>query len=210
MTLDEIVSDYIRKYRALARAEMDTFRMEKSKAAAIRRATLCEFPDGKRHPHQCLIPERLLEFAEARLQAAAKRLAHAKDFEALHDIIKREIGLIHGIGTLMVYDIAHRLGAYFGKSPKLVYLHRGTKEGGAILGFRGETLDPAKLRSAFKRLAPAEIEDCLCINKDQLRGASVQDHLHIGCGVARPATARPRVILGLCFLTRYSQSPSPD
>jgi hypothetical protein len=60
---------------------MDTFRREESRAAAIRRAALCEFQDGKRHPHQYLIPRRLLELAEERLQAAAKHLAAAADFD---------------------------------------------------------------------------------------------------------------------------------
>jgi hypothetical protein len=185
MTLDEIVDVYIREYRAAARAEMDTFRREESRAAAIRRAALCEFPDGKRHPHQYLIPRRLLELAEKRLQAAAKRLAAAADFDALHEIVRREIGSVHGIGKLMVYDIAQRIGAYLGKAPTLIYLHRGTKEGAAILGFHGDTLDARKLPTAFLRLAPAEIEDCLCIYKDRLRGALTQSHHNSGCGVAR-------------------------
>jgi hypothetical protein len=170
MTFDDIVSDYIREYRDDARAEMLTFRREKSRAAAIRRAALCEFPDGKRHPHQYLIPQSLLTLAEERLQAAARRLGHARDFAALHEIVKHEIGSVHGIGKLMVYDIAHCIGAYFRKSPALVYLHRGTKEGAAALGLRGETLDPAALPAAFSRLTPAEIEDCLCIYKDAIRG----------------------------------------
>lgn len=170
MNLDEIVGDYIREYRADARAEMQTFRREKSRAAAIRRAALCEFPDGKRHPHQYLIPQRLLTLAEERLQAAARRLGQARDFAAVHEIIRHEIASVHGIGKLMVYDIAHRIGAYFGKSPALVYLHRGTKEGAAALGLRGETLDRATLPAAFSRLTPAEIEDCLCIYKDAIRG----------------------------------------
>lgn len=174
MTFDEIVSDYIRNYRDAAGVEMETFRRERSRAATIRRAAFCEFPDGKRHPHQCLIPRRLLELAEERLQAAAKRLADARDFDALHDIVKHEIGSVHGIGELMVYDIAHRIGAYFGKSPKLIYLHRGTKEGAALLGFRSKTLDPALLPAAFSALTAAETEDCLCIYKDRLRGAN--DH----------------------------------
>ena len=185
MTLGEIVNDYIREYRADARAEMETFRKEKSRTSAIRRASLCELPDGKRHPHQCLIPKRLLELAEERLQAAAKRLAGAEDFGALHDIVNGEIGSIHGIGKLTVYDIAHRLGGYFGKSPTMVYLHRGTKAGAAILGFRGETLYPAILPSAFSRLSPAEIEDCLCIYKDQLRGSPGRSDQGSGCAVAR-------------------------
>jgi hypothetical protein len=52
MTLDEIVRAYIREYREDAGTEMEDYRNEKSRAAAIRRAALCEFPDAKRHPHQ--------------------------------------------------------------------------------------------------------------------------------------------------------------
>lgn len=186
MTFDEIVRDYIREYRDDARAEMEDYRTEKSRVAAIRRAALCEFPNGKRHPHQYRIPRSLLELAEERLQAAAKQLAAARDFDALHKTVKREIGSIHGIGKLVVYDIAHRIGSYFGKSPAMVYLHRGTKEGAEIFGFRGETLDPKVLPAAFSKLTPAEIEDCLCMYKDELRGGRSP---YTGrCGVAR----RPR------------------
>lgn len=158
-----IVSDYIRNYRDGAREEMEDFRRERTRKASIRRAALSEFRDGRRHPHQCLIPRRLLELAEARLQAAAKRLGSARDFDTLHEIVKHEIGSVHGVGKLMVYDIAHRIGAYLGESPMLIYLHRGTKEGAAILGFKGEKLDPALLPAAFARLTAAEAEDCLCI-----------------------------------------------
>ncbi|MCL5263277.1 MAG: hypothetical protein M1568_03290 [Acidobacteria bacterium] len=186
LTLDQIVDAYISNYRAAARAEMDTFRREKSRVVAIRRAALCESSNGRRHPHQCLIPRRLLEIAEERLQAAAKRLGATADFEALHEIVKLEIGSIPGIGKLTVYDIAQRIGAYLGKSPTLIYLHRGTKEGAAILGFHGETLDARNLPSAFLRLSPAEIEDCLCIYKDHLRGVPTQSHRDpVGCDVAR-------------------------
>jgi hypothetical protein len=57
-------------------------------------AALCQFADGKRHPHQYLIPQRLLAPAEERLQAAARRLAAAPDFDALHEIVQREIGSV--------------------------------------------------------------------------------------------------------------------
>jgi hypothetical protein len=85
----------------------------------------------------------------------------------------------------MVYDIAHRIGAYLGKPPALVYLHRGTKKGAANLGFRGETLDPAMLPSPFSRLTPSEIEDCLCIYKDELRGISGHQRHRSKCSVPR-------------------------
>lgn len=185
MTLDEIVAAYIREYRDDANAEMEDYRTEKSRVAAIRRAALCEFRNGKRHPHQYRIPRRLLELAEERLQAATGQLAAAREFDALHEIVRREIGSVHGIGKLLVYDIAHRIGACFGKAPTLVYLHRGTKEGAAILGFRGETLDPVVLPAAFSRLTPAEIEDCFCIYKDKLRGTPDGPRRNSGCGVAR-------------------------
>lgn len=185
MTLEEIVSAYIRDYRNGTREEMETFRLEKSRASAIRRAALCEFPDGKRHSHQYRIPRRLLDLAEERLQAVAGRLAAVSDFDALHEIVRGEIGSVSGIGKLMVYDIAHRIGAYLGKTPTLVYLHQGTKEGAAILGFRGDTLDPTVLPTAFSRLTPAEIEDCLCIYRDELRGESGGFCRDARCGVRK-------------------------
>jgi hypothetical protein len=163
MTIDEIISDYICEYRDDARTEMRSFREERSRTAAIRRAALCLFPDRKRHPHQYLIPKPLLELAEARLQAARKRLARAVDFESLHQVVEAEIGSIKGIGALTVYDIAHRIGAYFGKAATLVYLYRGTRTGAAALECRGHRLDPGKLPAAFSRLTAAEIEDCLCV-----------------------------------------------
>jgi len=185
MTLDEIVSAYIRDYRDGARKEMGTFRRESSRASAIRRAALCQLPNGKRHSHQYLIPQRLLHLAEERLQAVAKRLAAASDFDALHEIVRDQIGAVRGIGKLTVYDIAQRIGAYLGIVPELVYLHRGTKEGAAAMGFLGETLDPAALPAAFSRLTPAEIEDCLCIYKGVLRGGRDRLGRDPGCGHIR-------------------------
>lgn len=97
MTLEEIVNDYIRTQRAGARAEMRDFESESIPSAAIRRATLCEMSDGKRHPHQRRIPRALLEHAETRLQGIQRRLSHAADFGALHRLVDDEIG-----------DIKHR------------------------------------------------------------------------------------------------------
>ena len=70
------------------------------------------------------------------------RMSRSKDFDALHEKIERAIGPIRKIGDLAIYDIAHRIGAYLEKSPRLVYLHRGTAVGARHLGFRGATLEP--------------------------------------------------------------------
>jgi hypothetical protein len=48
MTLDEIVRDYICKYRDDARAQMRLFENSRSAMAAVRKAV----PGGQRHRHQ--------------------------------------------------------------------------------------------------------------------------------------------------------------
>jgi hypothetical protein len=169
MSLDEIIGDYIRNYRDAARGEMRFFEIQRSPSAAIRKAALCELPSGKRHPHQRRIPRALLEQVEARLQAIGRKLAKAPDFDMLHRTVKDEVGGIKGIGALTVYDIAHRLGAHFGKVPQLVYLHAGTRTGVRVFNISGDSFDPRILPKAFSRLAPSELEDCLCICKDELR-----------------------------------------
>jgi hypothetical protein len=168
MNLDEIISDYIREYRDDARAEMRFFEIQRSPSAAIRKAALCELPSGKRHPHQRRIPKALLEQVEARLQAIGRKLGGSADFSALHHLVEDEIGSIKGIGALTVYDITHRIGAHFGQTPQIVYLHAGTKTGARVFKIRGNSIDPRILPKAFSRLAPSEIEDCLCIYKDEL------------------------------------------
>jgi hypothetical protein len=190
MTFDEIVDDYIREYRDDARSEMEDFERERSPSAAIRKAALCEWQNGKRHPHQRRIPKALLEQVEAGLQAIRRSLARAPDFAALQRLVEEEIGDMKGIGDLTVYDIAHRIGAHFGKAPERVYLHAGTRTGARTFNIRGDSFDPQILPKPFSRLAPSEVEDCLCIYKDELPdgGDRLNRSRKLGCGVA----IRPR------------------
>jgi len=185
MTLDEIVGDYIREYRDDARDEMREFRSEHSPAAAIRRAALSQRRNGKRHPHQRRIPIAVLRRAEERLQAVRPALAKAPDFAVLHRLVEEEIECITGIGELTVYDIAHRIGAHYGKAPSLVYLHAGTRTGARALNVKGDSFDPAILPEPFSGLSPAEIEDCLCIYKDELNGRSQRNRRGSACAVLR-------------------------
>jgi hypothetical protein len=172
MTLDRIVNDYIRTQRHYTVEEMMDFANEPNPSAAIRRAALCETNDGKRHPHQRRIHRALLEQVEAKLQAIRRKLSNASDFTALYGLVDEEAGSIKGIGALAVYDIAHRIGAYFGKTPQRVYLHAGVRVGARALGIVGESFDPKILPKPFARLAPSEMEDCLCIYKDELSGGA--------------------------------------
>lgn len=175
MTLDEIVSAYIRDHRGGAKAEMRFFEIQRGLPAAIRHAALCALPGGNRHPHQRRLRQAVLNEAERRLQAIAEALRKIPDFAGLHRLMQEEIGTIYGIGELAVYDIAHRIGAFLGKAPTLVYLHAGTRIGAEALSFRGNTIDPSLLPRVFSRLSAAEIEDCLCIYKDELRGEGTRE-----------------------------------
>jgi hypothetical protein len=113
MTLAQIVRSYIRDYRPFARAEADQYRRLPSLKEAIRHAALCHrLPGDKRHDHQRRIPGAILKSAETRLQIVNEAIRTAVSFEALHDIIKREIGDIRGIGDLTAYDVANRIGAF--------------------------------------------------------------------------------------------------
>jgi hypothetical protein len=90
---------------------------------------------------------------------------------------------------LTVYDISHRIGAYFGKAPERVYLHAGVRVGARALGIGGDSFDPKILPKPFARLTPSEIEDCLCIYKDELLGGA-RDNFRRSSGCAVPR--RPR------------------
>lgn len=183
MTLAAIASDYIRRFRVSAARELDQYRDQGTLAEAIWLAALSKTAKGKRHPHQCRLPQRVLEKAELRLQAVSAQLERAKCFGELHRIVATEIAPIRGIGPLAVYDIAHRIGAYLGLEPDAVYLHAGTRQGAAALGLKGEMVALAEIPSALRKLSAAEIEDCFCIYKDVLRGKDLRSSKKMWCAL---------------------------
>jgi len=98
-------------------------------------------------------------------------LSEIASFDDLHERVESAIGRIKGIGPLTIYDIAHRLGVYLGVRPKDVYLHCGTREGAKALGldYTAEKLAVSDLPAPLHALQPDQIEDCLCIFKDDIR-----------------------------------------
>jgi hypothetical protein len=95
-------------------------------------------------------------------------------FEQLHELVHRTVEPISGLGELYVYDTALRIGAKLGLSPKVVYLHAGTRKGAKNLGFKPsrDTISIAALPRALRTLEPREIEDLLCIYKGSLVSAA--------------------------------------
>ena len=98
-------------------------------------------------------------------------LTRVEDFEDLHDRVQTAIGRIKGIGDLAVYDISHRLGVYLGLRPEYVYLHCGTRKGAKALGlhYTAARLPVIAFPAQMRKLRPDQIEDCLCIFKDDFR-----------------------------------------
>jgi hypothetical protein len=168
-SLSEVIDDYIRGHRVPAGAEMDFFR-DASLPVAIEYAALYKLADGHRHPHSYRRKREALNEAYRRLRAIPGEIRKCLSFEALHDLIEQEIGGIPDIGPLTIYDVATHVGAHLQLEPEEVYLHSGTREGAEALGLgaRRKTLEPAELPVEFGRLTAREIEDCLCLYKDDL------------------------------------------
>lgn len=163
-----IVDDYIRDHRDRAARGMRFYAIQRTLADAVDLAARCVRPNGKRHKHQRWIPPESLDEARARLLVAD--LDSCRSFDELHTKVNATIRDIYMVGPLVVYDVAHRIGAFLRLEPEHVYLHRGTRDGARALGLgRGrDWIDLAELPEEFRRLSAAEAEDCLCIYKKRL------------------------------------------
>lgn len=98
-------------------------------------------------------------------------LSNYTTFVELHNAI--ETLKIDGIGDLTIYDTATMIGCPIGVYPEVVYLHAGTADGAKALGINGATATKeqfVEVCDAFEKLEPIQIEDFLCIYKDQLAG----------------------------------------
>ncbi len=171
MTIEECVEEYIRQRRNPILDEMSFYAGQPTLFEATKVAVSCKRANGKRHTHQRRIPKVILGKTERKLLAVIDELKAARDFDTLHSVVNHAIRSIRGIGELTVYDLALRIGAFLDLKPNVVYLHAGTRTGAAALGLSGESIRKEELPDAFAPLSEAEIEDCLCIYKDVLRGS---------------------------------------
>lgn len=112
----------------------------------------------------------MAEFAK-RLSKRETKIVACKTFEELYGLVRNVSTGIYRIGPLAAYDTATRIGAKLRLFPHEVYLHAGTRQGAAALGFDShmESVHPSLLPQAFKKLRAYEIEDVLCIYKKELR-----------------------------------------
>jgi len=169
-TLQGVVQAYIDRHREPASRELHFFTIQRTLGEAIRKASLCQLPSGKRHDHQRRIPSASLAEANRRLQLRAADIQKCPSFAHLHALVEEEIDPIHMIGALTVYDVAHRIGARVKLQPDAIYLHAGTAEGARpLVPTAGkQTLRVSDLPRPFQCLKPYEAEDCLCIYKKEI------------------------------------------
>lgn len=136
---------------------------------AIEIAAQCINEDNKRHPHQYRIPLKVLHATKDELLLLIGKIKKAQSFDELYNLF---ITLdVYGLGELTRYDIATRIGAFLNLYPDRIYLHAGTRVGATRL--LGKINKPYLLKSdlpkpfQIRSLSCAEIEDILCIYKDQ-------------------------------------------
>lgn len=170
---DRVVQDYRQNHEQDANRLLEYYSSLPSYEKAAEVIGLAKLPSGKRHPHQRRLKTKVLQEVQNALLDAENRMESCSNFEELFDTVHETIGGIWGVGELMVYDTAHRLGAYFALEPEALYLHRGTREGAEAIGIDPDRkkVEVSELPEPLQNLRPHELEDCLCIYKDELRKA---------------------------------------
>jgi hypothetical protein len=168
INLGHIVSEYVTNNRARCNDELGWFRRQRSLSSAIRFAGLA-MVHNKKHPHQHRLSRTALHTACNVLLGHEREIRRCESFDELHALLNTLLQGTEGVGELYIYDTASRIGARLDLWPTKVYLHAGTREGARALGFDGRpSIEVADLRKELRRLKPYEIEDFLCICKDEL------------------------------------------
>src|ERR1700753_3429466 len=129
-----IVRAYRRKYACDGVGYWEFYRKKPRRADAITKAAMAEFPEGRRYSHQRRIPRAVLNELRRKLLLAHGAIKACSSFEQLLRLVEHLKRGIGGVGELMVYDTAHRIGAFLNLRPTFVYLHAGTRLGAKALG----------------------------------------------------------------------------
>ena len=166
----DVVRDYRDNYQHRAGRDLRLYAIQRTLSRVVELAGMAKTTDGKRQPHQRRLSASTLRRAHSELDQCDFNAC--RSFDELFQLVIDAMGSIHGIGELTVYDTARRIGAYLKLDPEKVYLHAGTRVGARAIGLgdRTDALEIDELPPAFRRLMAGEIEDCLCIYKDELKG----------------------------------------
>jgi hypothetical protein len=146
-------------------------RNQKTLLDAIHFAALSENTEGKRHPHQYRLRKENMKTLEANLLNDVTSIRKVKYFDKLFKIV--EAAAPKGIGDLMIYDTAVRIGAFLQIIPDKIYLHAGTRIGlkKLVKNFTGDTINKNQLPEPLKssNLTCFELEDLFAFIKMNYR-----------------------------------------
>jgi hypothetical protein len=164
----------VEEYIACKRPEVKKEKREIARHSlerAIEMASMGEMSDGKRSHHHYRRSHRQLNAGKSALMALYPQIRKCKNFEDLHNLVKKITDRIDGLAELYTYDAAHIIGTRLGFHPIKVYLHTGTRKGARALGFSGglRYLEVSQLPAEIHVLKAYEIEDFLCIYANDLK-----------------------------------------
>ncbi len=108
---------------------------------------------GRRHPHQRLLQHAAVGEIKTALQTLFSTGKKPTDFAQLYDSTSNAVKNVKGVGPLMIYDTALRLGAHFGVYPTTVFLQRGALVGARnFLSLVGNVGKSEKLKDGVSML----------------------------------------------------------
>jgi hypothetical protein len=177
-SLAAMIAEYKQNYETTWPSDVDYYSALPSIREVIDKAGRALTHDGKRHPHQSefrRFTDALLDNWRSILLSNETLLSGSKDFaELLASVTTLKIPYI---GELALYDTALRIGARLGLRPEVVYVHAGVKSGAKALKLRSTNgiISPDELPEALRALECYEVEDFLCIYKDELAGGPAVD-----------------------------------
>lgn len=167
---NQIIKDYKHLRLKYADPWLIDCKKERSIDNVILMASTARNNENKKHPHQNLIPIKILYNFYRKIMKMKETIKDSDDFHSLYKNIEK--CKIKGIGDLAIYDTAQRIGVSIGKYPEYIYIHRGTKVG-AEKFLKKKIKEKVLDKSIFKGLSSlscSEIEDILCIYKDDIYG----------------------------------------
>lgn len=174
MNLTGLIEIYKRKNKPNLDRMLDYYKSLESLEEVIKNATLAIGPGGKRHPHQWRIKKIVLEKAANRLLDGVNEINNCNSFEDIIKLAEEKTKDLKGFGELAIYDTSLRIGAKKDIYPSKVFVHAGTRKGCKALGLddKLKTLTVQNFPEPIKDLQPHEIEDFLCIYKDEVHKAN--------------------------------------
>jgi hypothetical protein len=167
----------LNNYRKRIKKNPDTWLLhcknQKSLSDAIQCSVMSENHQGKRNSHQYRLKKENLEVFAEHLKTQEERLSKAESFDIIFKLVENIGTKDEGIGEMLIYDTAERIGHYLNILPDKIYLHAGAREGAEkLLGkriqekFIKRDILPEPLKSC--ELTCTDIESLLCVYKDKL------------------------------------------